>query len=73
MMRSLAIAGLAALIPAMTGPIPAEARQISLALCGGGSLSIPGAPQSPPGNGATPCCAKGCHREENRKRLDRTQ
>lgn len=51
-----------ALIPAMTGVPPGEeaARTITVALCAGGSLTIPigdGGPDS----GTMPCCAKGCH------------
>lgn len=65
-MRLLA---LVALVPAMTGPIAAQQGAAIVALCGGGSISIPlgGAPA--PGDGNAPCCAKGCHSGQSRKRL----
>lgn len=58
------------LVPAMTGPLAAgRAREAMIALCGGGTISIPldGAPA--PGEGNGPCCAEGCHSRQLRKRL----
>ena len=62
-----------ALFPAMTGPLPgAGYGALNVALCGGGSLSIP--LNSPArANGSSPCWAKGCHGGSSRKRLDRAQ
>ena len=74
MKRSIGSFAALALLPAMVGPIvpQAQAGALSLALCGGGTLSIP--LNSPaPANGSSPCCAKGCHNGSSRKRLDRAQ
>jgi len=68
-----------ALLPAVTGlpPAPIEAASaapgsITLALCNGGSISV--LPQDGvPARGTAPCCAKGCHSAENRRKLDRKQ
>jgi len=68
-MKPLALMALAALAPAMIGPLPARAGSIVVALCGGGTTSVPIAPQGAPG----PCCAKGCRNGASRKRIDRTQ
>ena len=66
------LSGLAAiaLVPAMTGLPPADAqRVITVALCTGGSLTIPVGGEAP-AKGAMPCCAKGC-REKRRRPVDR--
>lgn len=66
---------LAALVPAMTGPVAAETGgEMTIRLCNGGMVSIPldDAP-SAPGESNTPCCAKGCHSGQSRKKLDRAQ
>jgi len=71
--RDIASLAILVLVPAMTGPIPAaSASALDVALCGGGSLSIP-LNTPAPGNGSSPCCAKGCHGSSSRKRLDRAQ
>lgn len=60
-----------ALLPAMTGPAPAAApgdSVIVLALCSGGSLVLPPDGDRAPGPATQPCCAKGCHRDERRRR-----
>jgi hypothetical protein len=57
-----------ALLPVMAGPVePGEEHVLSLALCGGGTLTVPvrGEPDDVPAN--TPC-AKGCHSGNCRKR-----
>ncbi|WP_067738438.1 hypothetical protein [Novosphingobium naphthalenivorans] len=74
MKRELAVLGTLALLPAMIGPLEAEARGIIAPLCGGGVVTIPAAPtDGPPGPPQGPCCAKGCHTGSSRKRLDRSQ
>lgn len=74
MKRRLALLGTLALLPAMIGPLQAEARMLVAPLCGGGLLSIPtGGTDAPPGPPQGPCCAKGCHAGASRKRLDRSQ
>lgn len=74
MRRELLLLGALALVPAMIGPLEAEARSLVAPLCGGGAVSIPMAPSdAPPGPVQGPCCAKGCHNSSSRKRLDRSQ
>ncbi|SFF90787.1 hypothetical protein SAMN05518801_10382 [Novosphingobium sp. CF614] len=74
MRRELALLGTLALLPAMIGPLEAEARSLVAPLCGGGMLVIPAGPmEGPPGPPQGPCCAKGCHAGSIRKRLDRSQ
>lgn len=74
MTRLLALFGALAMVPAMVGPLEAEARAVAAPLCGGGAVSIPvPSRDSPPGPAQGPCCAKGCHSEAKRKRLDRSQ
>ncbi|MBE5074768.1 hypothetical protein IM511_10705 [Erythrobacteraceae bacterium E2-1 Yellow Sea] len=65
---------LAALIPAMMGPLPqAEGDVLVVALCGGGAISIPlndGDQQPAP----APCNFKACHGGDScRKKFDRSQ
>ncbi len=62
------IFALAALVPATLGPsLTAGSEALTVALCGGGSISIPtGSPLQ--NNGTAPCCAKGCHADDKRKR-----
>lgn len=67
----------AALIPAMTAPAEgapqlSAAGEMLVALCNGGAIALPLGPGSPP-PAAAPCCAKGCHGSDKRKRLDRKQ
>ncbi|WP_159980981.1 MULTISPECIES: hypothetical protein [unclassified Novosphingobium] len=74
MRRILALFGALALLPAMVGPLEAEARSLALPLCGGTALAIPmPARDAPPGPPRGPCCAKGCYTDGKRKRLDRSQ
>ncbi|MCJ2180463.1 hypothetical protein [Novosphingobium album (ex Hu et al. 2023)] len=74
MKRELALLGTLALLPAMIGPLEAEARSIIAPLCGGGAVTIPAGPtDAPSGPVQGPCCAKGCHTGSSRKRLDRSQ
>ena len=74
MRRELALLGGLTLLPAMIGPLEAEARGLIVPLCGGGVLTSPGGPaDGPPGPPQGPCCAKGCHSGSSRKRLDRSQ
>ncbi|AKM09520.1 hypothetical protein [Croceicoccus naphthovorans] len=58
-----------ALVPAMTGVPPAEAkasRTIVIALCAGGTMTIP-IDGNAPARATMPCCAKGCRsRRKNR-------
>jgi len=67
----------AALVPAMTGPVP-SGRQADpegafvVALCNGGSMAIAFGRGGPP-PGTAPCCAKGCRSGERRKRFDPKQ
>lgn len=74
MSMSLQILAAAALVPAMVGPQPAPqggAGVIVLALCNGGSITVP-VDQTPPASGTQPCCAKGCHSaERKRKQADK--
>jgi len=65
---------LGALAPAALGSAASATRdEMTLALCSGGSLTIPiGGGQNAPdedGDG----CAKGCHAGCSRKRIDRAQ
>jgi len=72
-MTAVLLAALA-LIPAMVGPSGSgQARTMTIALCEGGSVTIPlgGSPSAPASRGA--CCEKGCHSASSRKRLDRAQ
>lgn len=65
----------AALLPAMTAPAEgtplAAAGALIVALCNGGSMSVPAGGGSQPGSAC--CCAKGCRTETRRKRIDREQ
>lgn len=72
-MRTLASFAILALLPAMTGPLAAADRSLEVALCNGGSLSIPLRGNPAPEDGSKPCCAKGCHSSSCRKRVDRAQ
>lgn len=73
MNRRLALFGTLAMLPAMVGPLQAQARGFAAPLCSGGTVSVPAAPEGPPGPPQGPCCAKGCHSGYSRKRLDRSQ
>ena len=51
---------LAALVPVMIGPLPAQGETITAKLCGGGSITIPIGGNKQPG-GDPACHIKGCH------------
>ncbi len=73
MTRPLAALAVLAMVPAMIGPLPAaRAGSLTVALCGGGAVSIPLETPPMPGSGSAPCCAKGCHNPGSRKRLVKT-
>jgi len=71
--KAAALFGALALLPAMTGPLAAAEQRLEVALCNGGSISIPLGGQPAPEEGSKPCCAKGCHSSSCRKRFDRAQ
>ncbi|MCT2559882.1 hypothetical protein N0B51_12935 [Tsuneonella sp. YG55] len=69
-----AVFALAALIPAMAGPLPQEAARdgvLALRLCNGGTVAIP--LPSRERKAPASCPQKGCHATCNRKRLDPAQ
>lgn len=64
--RSLA---LVAMVPAAANPsIVSGAGAITVSLCQGGSITIPGGKQLPGSDGKS-CCNKGCHGGDKRKRI----
>ncbi|PEQ13829.1 hypothetical protein B2G71_05835 [Novosphingobium sp. PC22D] len=73
MRRTIALAALLAMVPAMIGAPPAQAKGLSVALCSGGTVTIPAAPPRGPADQQSPCCAKACHSGCSRKRFDRSQ
>ena len=69
-MKPAALLAIATLLSTATGPLPKEENALTVALCDGGTLSIPigdddGAP--------SPCHAKGCHAGNCRKQFDAAQ
>ena len=67
---SVSALGWLALVPLVTGPLPEESRALTVALCGGGEITIPiDGEQEPP----APCDAKACHASNCRKQFDRGQ
>ena len=66
-MNLSALAWLAA-IPMATGPLPSDEPALTVALCGGGTLSIPLGKSSDGQPPAPPCPQKGCHAGTCRKR-----
>ena len=65
-----------ALLPAMTAPSEgaphvSTAAAVVVALCNGGTMSLPLGNGSPPGT--APCCAKGCRSGDKRRRIDPKQ
>lgn len=58
-----------ALIPLATGPLPAEERSLVVALCSGGTISIPLGDSSDEQPDAPPCPQQGCHAGTCRKRI----
>ena len=69
MMPSLPLA-LAALLPVMFGPLPAESTAITAKLCGGGTITIPLGEDTPTQD--SPCQPKGCHAATCRDRPKRS-
>ena len=66
----------AALVPAMTSPAEGTPQlsaisALVVALCGGGSMTVPLGAGSPPATAC--CCAKGCRAGRKRNRFDREQ
>lgn len=70
MKRPLCFA-LAALVPVMVGPLPAQAETITAKLCNGGTITIPVGDGAPAQDGN--CHPKGCHagtcREKDKRRI----
>lgn len=68
---------LAALLPAMLGPLPqAERDMLVVALCGGGTIAIAlsGKDRDDTPTPPAPCNLKACHGGDNcRKKFDRAQ
>ena len=62
---------LAALIPVMVGPLPAQAATITARLCNGGTITIPLDDNAPAQD--ENCHLKGCHagtcREKSKRRI----
>lgn len=62
---------LAALIPVMVGPLPAQGQTITATLCGGGTITIPLGDDTPAQD--ENCHLKGCHagtcREKTKRRI----
>ena len=71
-MKFAARFGLIALLPAILSPATASASVLQMQICSGDGqtriLTIPLAPRTPPGEGDSPCCVKGCHTDGSRKR-----
>ena len=64
---NLAALGLAALVPAMIGPLPAETPVLIAELCNGGTIEIPLGPgKDAP---AEMCRLDACHAGNCRKKL----
>lgn len=57
---------LAALVPVLVGPLPAEAQAITARLCNGGTITIPVGDDMPADDGN--CHPKGCHAGSCRER-----
>ena len=66
-----AIPALAALLPLIVGPLPAQERSLTARLCNGGTIEIPIEGRDDPA--PPPCPQKGCHAACNRKRFDLAQ
>lgn len=63
--RSLA---LVAMVPAAANPsIVSGMERVTVSLCQGGSITLPGGQQLPGSDGKA-CCNKGCHGGDKRKR-----
>jgi hypothetical protein len=59
---------LAALLPVLLGPLPAEQQAITAKLCNGGSITIPLGDEAPSNEGN--CHPKGCHAGTCREKSD---
>ncbi|MBN9507473.1 MAG: hypothetical protein J0I69_15800 [Altererythrobacter sp.] len=69
MRRGALVFAAIAVVPAMIGPLAAQARpQAMIALCGGGLMPVPFDQLPARGEGNNACCAKGCHSGQCRKR-----
>jgi hypothetical protein len=64
-MRGALLFATIALIPALSGPVSAHPDSVEIALCQGGTLTIP-LDHEPAAPAAEPCCAKGCHAQRKR-------
>ena len=62
---------LAALLPVLLGPLPAEQQAITAKLCNGGTITIPLGDEAPADEGN--CHPKGCHagtcREKEKRKI----
>lgn len=65
-MNAAALAAFA-LLPMMLGQLPAQASQLTLRLCAGGSIVLPLDRRDK--QDEAPCAAKGCHAASCRKSL----
>jgi hypothetical protein len=63
---------LAALLPVMIGPLPAQNTAITAKLCGGGTITIPLGDDKAPGDDG-PCHPKGCHAGTCREKSERSR
>ena len=73
-MRLLGFLSVVALLPAMTGPVQAaeaSPSRLVMALCGGGHVVVPLGNGDAPAPGTAPCCAKGCQRDDKRRKDQR--
>lgn len=59
---------LAALIPVLVGPLPAQSTAITATLCNGGTITIPVGGDTPQDKGD--CHPKGCHAGTCREKND---
>jgi hypothetical protein len=59
---------LAALVPVMIGPLPAEHQTITATLCNGGTITIPVGDSAPAQD--ENCHPKGCHAGTCREKSD---
>lgn len=60
---------LAALVPVLVGPLPAEAATITAKLCNGGTITIPVGGDDAPEDQSN-CHPKGCHAGTCREKDD---
>lgn len=68
-MKCATLFGLTALLPAaLNAATPAADHALSVALCSGGTITLPVGPAPREGEG---CCTKACHTGCSRKRSNR--